>query len=313
MAWSFKIKEDSRHATEAWDGDAIGGLCVLIGAVLGGIWLFFDWWKTRRENNSVDAVAQKIMESVKEADVRKLFDELEKLPDDKLNNILNVQLPDDSKFTPNVLKTDIDLHKKLVQFYATMVHPFRMKLTTFPPKDIANETGAYKSYVDGFVHNTVQYPEPSPKCEHDGYHFLPKNLLPLWEQLSKDIPTGSLLDVGWNKSNLKVLRDHILYFYYTIPKHYGSWKGQHQQFHMAVKRIVKAVGIEGGWWDESNSDSSEYLSIEGDDGIAAYTFGQAFGWFLERPYSLGVFFPAFSTMKMFAYICASAKRELKLK
>lgn len=289
------------HNAEPSQESLFGVIVTAIFGILVGWAAFIDWQTKRKQKQAhLDELAAELAKNIKREQLVDVTNKLLKLDDATIDKILDIPCVESSKMSPTELDNDVVVLKTCMQFVKTAVHPFRMGLFKLEPKDIAKETPVYKEYVDTFLEKTLG----------EANDFYPTavaaNLKKIGAAKKTSEVAKSFKELGWNKSTLKSLVDHVLYQFYDFPKELPWYKKANEEYSDAMHKNAKAIATAAGFWDDWDGTDAEKT----DNMESQYLFGQGIGFFLDDPYYLDDA-PVYQSLGVLMRILKSAEKYIK--
>ena len=273
----------------------------IIMALWGGITLY-DKWCSRNKGASNEEKIDEFRNDVKKADLLKFKDQLSTLDDKVADKLLDTKV----SFTPQMLQADIQLNQAIQKEYSTVVAQMRKKALALTPKDIGENgkkiDALYNEYDKLYGTNASVNPKDyGVDGKKFDYWDIPKKYDALLKTLFSDVGTKSMKELGWNKSNLGLLVDHMIRFWYdNIDFEDNVYSKQNDAFYAASRSLLAKAMPFCDWYNEWINDADRYTpgkpndpsnikkaleEVDEDDGACAYAYGQELGWFLEFPFS----------------------------
>lgn len=276
-------------------------ITIALFGIITGFAAFIAWKDNRKyKQTHLDELAAELAKDIKREQLVDVTNKLLKLDDATIDKILDIPCVETSKMSPTELDNDVVVLKTCMQFVKSTVHPFRMGLFKLSPNDIAKETPAYKKYVDAFLKKTLG----------EDKYFYPISVDVNLKKISAAKKTSevakSFKELGWNKSTLKSLVDHVLYQFYDFPKELPWFKKANEEYSDAMHKNAKAIATACGFWDDwDGTDAEKTNNME-----SQYLFGQWIGFFLDDPYYLDDD-PVYQSLGVLMRILKSANKYLK--
>ena len=271
----------------------------IIAAIIGGIALW-DKWMSRNSNVSNDDKIEAFKQNVKKEDLIKLKNNLPKLDEAIAAKILDSKI----SFTPQMAQADIQLNMALQKEYSTTVAQLRKKALSLKPEDIGGTGKGLDAleaeYQKLYGFNATVDPKMYGLDKNAKFYYwdVNKKYDSLLKILFTSVGTKKMKDLGWNKSNLGLIIDHMIHFLYDNTDWYDNvYTKQNDDFYASVWKQLKGALPQCDWYnewlgrdgytDDPNDPKNQMKAmdeVEDDDGACAYAYGQDLGWFLEMPF-----------------------------
>lgn len=307
----MKFKPCDLPSNEGFRDILANAAVVALLAVVYGAFVLFAQWSSSNKDKSSKEKLDKLTELLKKQDVEKLKNLLSTLDDSTAEKILALK----ADFTPEQLIADMQLNSSMINEYNTTFKSIRAKCLTIPPVEIAMQEGkafnaAYNLYANTYGYKHTLGPQDVGLAVNDWKIFkfgdVPKKYVTLCKTLqNKPVQDGkqkTLKELGFNKSNLHLIYDEMIRFWYDNPDFIYKYDKERDEFTENTKKLlVKAILTKKcdwyeDWVDNSYPDPNNMYaqanidkaiqSCEGDDGVNAYAYGQELGFFLEDPFSI---------------------------
>ena len=281
--------------------DYISMIFVGIIMVLWGGLTLYEKWCSRNKGASNEEKIDEFRNDVKKADLLKFKDQLSKLDDKVADKLLDTKV----SFTPQMLQADIQLNQAIQKEYSTVVAQLRKKALALTPKDIG-ENGKKIDVLRNEYDKLYGYKATSDPKDYglDGKKFdywdVPKKYDSLLRTLFANVGTKSMRELGWNKSNLGIMVDHMIRFWYdNIDFDDNVYTKQNDAFYAATRNLLMKAMPFCDWYTDWIGHDEEYESndpndpenikvglqhVEDDEGCCSYAYGQDLGFFLEMPF-----------------------------
>lgn len=258
-------------------------------AIVYGAFKFKGWLKEKKFQKNMDEVNKKLAEMLKREDVSKMFRAFSELPDEEVDQILQLQAGSDTFVSPTNLHANLEFHRTLLSHYKTVVQTYRMMLVQRCTKeDIEGRSPTYQGIVDHIIKNTFEtfYLQGKNTALKGEMTYVPMALQPLYKQMAETPNGKTLKDLGWSRTTLPILENHIMHFYYDFAS--TAIPAIERENAAFVQQCVNKFGAE-----------------------PAQVFGGELGKFLADPYSFATKFVGYHSLPLLIYISSAAQKVLK--
>lgn len=275
----FSLKE-LKPAQELWE--IVGAIAI---ALLYGWAKWDDWRKNHPKASEEDSIAE-FKNNVKRDDISKFFDQLKKLPDDEFNSILQSA---EMIRNPASLKAEVELNTALIKEFGE-IDRLRNRLLTCNPKDVAEGKGPSVEIIDQidkkYASNICGDVLGDEDTSDNDYFWVPKKYVNLVKLVLDFKDESSASDLGWNKSNIDIMKNYILRFNYDTLEVGSRCEKLNETFYAKTKEFLIKMLPYVDWTDEEEVKNPDLAiqHVENDEGCVSYAFGQNISWAIEQPF-----------------------------